>query len=86
MNWMALSVWTQNSGYSLGVYSENTTIDISLPVQNDTGVSYQIIAGSLPAGLYINGNKIAGTVWNIVRNTVYSFCIRAIHKIGRAHV
>jgi hypothetical protein len=74
---MALNVWTQQSGYSFGSFVERITVDLPLPVTNDTGVTYSIISGALPGGLRIQGNKIVGTPYEVSRNTDYSFCIRA---------
>ena len=76
---MSLNVWTKTSGYSLGVLQErvNVTPHLELPVQNDTGVTYKVISGALPGGLRLEGNLIVGTPYEVARETIYSFCIRA---------
>ena len=74
---MALNVWTQRSGYSIGSFQEHATIDIQLPVSNDAGVTYTVISGALPGGLRISGNRIIGTPYEVSRTTSYTFCIRA---------
>lgn len=74
---MALNVWTQRSGYSIGSFQEHATIDIQLPVSNDASVTYTVISGALPGGLRISGNRIVGTPYEVSRTTSYSFCIRA---------
>jgi len=74
---MALTVWTQPSGYSLGSFPENTKFNQSLPVSNDTGVAYSIISGKLPPGLNLVGNHISGTPYEVARTTTFEFCIRA---------
>lgn len=76
---MSLNIWTKQSGYSLGSFPEENTLDISLPVENDDGVSYTVISGKLPGGLRISGNHIVGNPYIVSLNTVYSFCIRALH-------
>lgn len=78
---MELNVWTQPSGYSFGTWPEREQINgdngLLLPVINDAGVTYSVISGSLPTGLFISGNSIKGSPY--VNNNVldYSFCIRA---------
>lgn len=74
---MALTVWTQQSGYVLGTFQERTKVNIQLPVSNDTGVSYAVISGNLPNGLRISENRIIGTPYEVARITTFSFCIRA---------
>ena len=74
---MTLNVWTENSGYSFGTFRERVTLDLPLPVSNDDGVTYSVISGSLPNGLTIQGNRIAGTPYEVPRNTEFRFCIRA---------
>jgi|694.fasta_scaffold22398_7 hypothetical protein len=76
---MTLDIWTKPSGYDIGSFNDQITLVIDLPVTNDTGVTYGIIAGALPEGLYINGNQITG-IANIVKtDSIYKFCIRASH-------
>ena len=74
---MSLSVWTKFSGWSFGVYPERVTTNIPLPVNNDAGVEYSIIAGKLPPGLRIVDNYIVGTPFEVSRSTEFTFCIRA---------
>jgi hypothetical protein len=74
---MLLTVWTELSGYSFGTFQEREIFDQPLPTTNDTGVSYQIISGKLPAGLRISGNRIIGTPLEVPRITTFIFCIRA---------
>lgn len=74
---MALNVWTQRSGYSLGSFQEREIFDVALPVENDTSVNYSIISGALPGGLRIEKNHIVGTPYEVSRTTIFTFCIRA---------
>lgn len=74
---MALTVWTELSGYSFGTINEREQVDRLLPVTNDIGVTYKIISGKLPPGLRIEGNRIVGTPYEVPRLTEFSFCVRA---------
>ena len=58
-------------------FSERQTLELSLPVQNDSGVVYTIISGSLPPGLRLLDNKIIGSAFEVPRLTDFQFCIRA---------
>lgn len=57
--------------------NERVEISKTLPVQNDTDVTYTIISGALPNGLRLSGNKIVGTPYEVSRPTTFTFCIRA---------
>ena len=72
-----LTVWTEPSGYSFGILQEQVTVNLALPVSNDSGVTYTVISGTLPGGLRISGNHIVGTPYIISSLTNYLFCIRA---------
>ena len=79
-----LTVWTQPSGYNLGTFQEQvdfyqlyTPLGLPLPTANDAGVTYQVISGALPVGLYISGNHILGAPSVVSQTTEYTFCIRA---------
>lgn len=73
---MALSVWNQPSGTSLGTFTEQTSVNISLPVTG-SGITYTVISGALPGGLELFGSSIIGYPYIVTVNTTYSFCIRA---------
>jgi hypothetical protein len=75
---MALVVWTELSGYSFGTFQERSTLELNLPVDLSAGVSnFRVISGKLPGGLRISGLKIIGTPYEVSRDTIYEFCIRA---------
>ena len=74
---MALDVWTQPSGYTLGTFPEQLEINLTLPVHNDTGVSYSVISGALPGGTFLTDNRIAGNPYIVANQSSYTFCIRA---------
>jgi len=77
------SIWTAQSGYSFGTFPEGIIFSQALPVSGDTGVAYQVISGKLPGGLFVKRNpitniaEISGTPYEVVRDTTYTFCIRA---------
>jgi hypothetical protein len=58
-------------------FSERKTLELLLPVQNISGVSFNIISGQLPPGLRLTGNKILGSAFEVPRLTEFHFCIRA---------
>lgn len=75
---MSLNVWTEKSGYSFGTFEERINFDQKLPViVNDFEVNYSIISGELPPGLYLEGNHIVGTPFEVPRETAFLFCVRA---------
>jgi len=74
---MALYVWTQTSGTSLGTFPGEVSVTIALPVANTIGVQFKIISGSLPKGLYLKGTAIIGSPFSVNNQTDYKFCIRA---------
>jgi len=74
---MALDVWNQQSGYSFGVFQESTNINLPLPVNYTTGVTFTIISGKLPAGLKLVNDSIIGSASEVLYDTTYTFCIRA---------
>jgi hypothetical protein len=74
---MALTIWTEQSGYSFGTFQERAIIDQLLPVDNDDGVIYSVISGTLPPGTRLVGNTIKGTPYEVPRLTTFNFCIRA---------
>jgi len=74
---MALNIWTQPSGISLGTFPQEDAVSIALPVSGDNGVTYSVISGALPGGIYISGNHLIGNPYIVANNTTYKFCIRA---------
>ena len=58
-------------------FSERHTLEILLPIQNNTGVIFNIISGKLPPGLRLESNKIVGSAFEVPRVTNFTFCIRA---------
>jgi hypothetical protein len=81
---MALSVWTQNSGYSFGTFSERNTVNIPLPVTPTPDVTYTVISGKLPVGMRLSGSTIIGTAFEVPRTTEFKFVIRARKNLNFA--
>lgn len=74
---MALIVWTQASGSSLGTFQEQTSHEITLPISTSYGIVFKVISGNLPPGFRLIGEKIIGSPYQVPRPTTFSFCIRA---------
>lgn len=74
--------WTQPSGYSLGIKNEGEHFDDMLPVSDDSGVTYNVISGKMPTGVFLKGNHIAGTPLATGNTIDYLFCIRATYSSG----
>lgn len=89
-----LNVWSQQSGYSLGVFDERTVrkliqgqIDrrIPLPILANTdltGVSFAIISGKLPAGIRLSGEYLIGSFYEVTLSTISTFVIRASKTVN----
>ena len=79
---MAITVWTQPSGYSLGTITQRHGTSITLPLLFTLGLSFRVITGKLPPGLRLVDNKIIGTPYEVVRDTEFKFVIRASNALG----
>tara|TARA_B110000503_G_scaffold59350_1_gene94613 strand:+ start:12712 stop:16194 length:3483 start_codon:yes stop_codon:yes gene_type:complete len=72
------SLWNIRSGIEITTLIERSSVDIPLPVANGlTEVDVEIIAGSLPTGLRIEGTSIRGTAYEVSIETVFSATLRA---------
>ena len=72
--------WTSNNGDSLGILQEQVTIaPLTLPLLEPTA-TVALISGSLPAGLRLINNTIAGTPIEVARETVSTFVLRATYN------
>ena len=79
---MALS-WNTPQG-SLGTINERDRQRITLTVSSAVGpVSYEIISGSLPRGLRLEGNEILGTPLEVSKNTTSTFVVRATDSVSK---
>ena len=72
--------WTSNNGDSLGTLQEQVTIaPLQLPL-SETNATVTLISGSLPTGLRLINNTIAGTPIEVARETVSTFVLRATYN------
>ena len=72
------TVETAGSGVASKIaFSERRPLDLSLPVNSTTGVTYSVISGKLPPGLRLDGSAIVGSPFEVPRITDFTFCIRA---------
>jgi hypothetical protein len=70
------NLWTVESGHNLGTYNESTTQSIPLPV-SATVDSVEILSGTLPPGLRIEDKSLEGTPFEVPKETVFTFVLRA---------
>ena len=71
--------WTTPAG-DLGVLEERITVNIPVTATTDTSnaVTYSVIAGSLPRGLFLKDNFIKGTPVEVTKFTESRFVLRAV--------
>ena len=75
---MSLNIWTQPSGFNFGTFYGEVSIDVLLPIDdNVSNVTYKLISGSLPSGLFLIGDRLIGAPFVKNNKLNYSFCIRA---------
>jgi hypothetical protein len=81
---MSGPVWVTPAGF-LGTLSERRTISIPV-VATGTAITYSLISGSLPTGVYLNPNTgvLLGTPVSVAINTDATFVIRAQNSDGIA--
>jgi hypothetical protein len=81
---MSGPVWITPAGF-LGTLSERRTISIPV-VATGTAITYSLISGSLPAGVYLNPNTglLLGTPVSVSIDTDTTFVIRAKNSAGVA--
>lgn len=81
---MLLPVWQTPSGL-LGTLIERKTTSTTVIAEGDA-ISYSVISGTLPTGLYLNSNtgQIIGTTTSVSIDTTVKFVIRASNDAGVA--
>jgi len=60
-----------------GPIVERINLTLPLPIIPTAGVTFTVISGSLPPGVKIVGSVIKGIPYGVVRDTTYTFCVRA---------
>lgn len=73
---MANTLWTVNTGHSLGTIQESLTQTVALPV-DQTVDSITLISGKLPGGLRLSGTNLLGTPFEVNKLTTFKFVLRA---------
>jgi hypothetical protein len=69
--------WNTPAG-NLQIIIERVTVDIEISASSDLGeVTYEIIAGNLPRGLRLAGNRIKGSPVEVRKYTTSRFVVRA---------
>lgn len=78
------TIWTRKTGSNLGIFAENATITLALPLNtvSNTISTVKVISGSLPGGLRIEGLYIVGTPFEVERLTESKFVLRATTSDG----
>ena len=71
-----MSLWTKRSGSQLASLQERITTTVALPLA-DPNTPVKLIGGELPRGLRIVNGQLEGTPFEVPRNTVYRFVLRA---------
>jgi hypothetical protein len=83
---MALSIWTQQSGYKFNAVQERAIVNQQLPVSygsgfdDSTSLNFKVISGKLPTGLRLENDVIVGTPYEVPRPTEFEFVIRASYN------
>lgn len=78
-----MSFWSVLSGSTLDVLEERKTTTIELPIATDllpivdNNLSLSIISGDIPRGLRLEDHRLVGTPYEVVRDTLYTFVVRA---------
>ena len=71
-----MSLWTKRSGSQLALLQERITTSVALPLV-DPNTPVKLIGGELPSGLRLVDGNLQGTPFEVPRNTVYRFVLRA---------
>lgn len=73
-----ISLWNITSGSEISTFIERNQIELALPIANGfSDVEIELISGGLPGGIRIEGTKLVGTTFEVVRDTVFTFVLRA---------
>jgi len=72
-----LEIWTEKSGFNLGSYQERSNVEVLLPTTDPTGINFRVISGKIPPGLRLKDNNLIGVPLEVVKDTIFEFCLRA---------
>lgn len=74
-----VEIWKKASSNSLGIVAEGVRTKTLLPLANTvTNANISLISGKLPDGLNLNGNYIEGTPYEVARDEISQFVLRAV--------
>lgn len=73
------SLWSLPTGTKISNLVERRNVSIRLPIANFVGsnITVELISGNLPAGCRLEGIYIVGTTYEVERDTVSKFTLRA---------
>lgn len=78
---MTASLWNFKSGDEFVIIQERTAIDLDLPLdQSLENIDTDLISGTLPNGARLEGNRLVGTVFEVQKQEVFKFVIRAYYE------
>lgn len=73
-------LWNLRSGNNLGIIAERSQTLVPLPIANGIFPRIELISGTLPPGLRLEGTNIIGTPFEVERDTLYTFVLRATYN------
>ena len=76
----AQDLWNQGGAALYATIEERTKVELQLPVANNVFPRIELISGKLPPGLRIEGTKLIGTPFEVTRDTISTFVLRAYYN------
>ena len=73
-----MSLWNAGSGATLATVIERLSVNLQLPLANGSDPTITLISGTLPPGLRLEGQKLVGTPFEVERDKVFEFVLRAV--------
>jgi len=75
---MSTSLWKVPNGQELSILVERNKVQILLPLATGfDDIEVELISGNLPTGTRLEGDKIVGLAYEVQRDTLYTFVLRA---------
>ena len=73
-----MSLWNAGSGTTIATVVERYSVNLVLPLANNTNPTVTLISGILPPGLRLENNKLVGTPFEVERDKSFEFVLRAV--------
>ena len=73
-----MSLWNAGSGATLATVIERLSVNLQLPLVNGSDPTITLISGTLPPGLRLEGQQLVGTPFEVERDKVFEFVLRAV--------